>query len=156
MRWSASLGPPGGTCASPCIPEPARSCVTPAAMPVLSLSWGSQLVRGRGGSKLVVPQDRQVCAGATGRPSVWKWRMRPWGLVQSPALMRPQGLVGEAAGGRCAGPGRSGSRASSLSCVRNRVGAREQKLNSSLPHWPSPGHSRLRHSVEAQGPRWAG
>lgn len=87
---------------------------------------------------------------------MWKWRMRPWGLVQSPALMRPQGLVGEAAGGRCAGPGRSGSRASSLSCVRNRVGAREQKLNSSLPHWPSPGHSRLRHSVEAQGPRWAG
>lgn len=75
--------------------------------------------------------------------------MRLWSLgVQSPALMRLQGLVGEAAGGRRAGPGGSGGRASSLSRGRNRLGAGERGPKASLPHGPCVlgilGHSLVR------------
>lgn len=71
--WLASLGPPGSTRASPRAPEAARSPAAPAAMPVFSLSWGSQPSKAQGWVYTCCPPGVDGCVQRPqGRPSVWR------------------------------------------------------------------------------------
>lgn len=95
--------------------------------------------------------ERQLRAGATGqagRVAVELEAVGSWG-VQSPALMRPQRLVGAAAGAGVPAWRLRQQGQWPLLC-EGQGGGGEQEPNASLAHGPClPG-------VEAQGPRWAG
>lgn len=67
------LGVSWGTRASPRAPEVARSPAAPTAMPVLSLSWGSQPSKAQGWVYTCCPPGIDGCVQRPqGRPSVWK------------------------------------------------------------------------------------